>query len=61
MPRYSVQLPVTGYVIKEVEADSEESAIEAAMAEGSELSDIEEWNTHKRVAYGNVCSAIDEK
>lgn len=54
MPRYSVSLPITGYLIKEVEADSEQAAIEAALSEPASNDDIEEWETTDAVVTGNV-------
>lgn len=55
MPKYSVQIPITGYVIVEVEAADEKEAIQKAF-ESDELSktDIEEWETHEHVCEGNV-------
>ena len=55
MPRYSVQLPITGYVITEVEADSKEAAIKKALTEGEfTKDDIEEWEVHEFANRGNV-------
>jgi hypothetical protein len=61
MPKYSVQVPITGYVIVEVEADSEDAAIDVALYRGAELADIDEWTTHRQVVYGNVCAALCNK
>lgn len=54
MPKtYSVCLPISGYVAVQVEAEDEESAIEAAMKEDVGALDIEEWQTHKKIVEGN--------
>jgi hypothetical protein len=58
MTKYSVQLPVTGYIIKEVEAANEAAAIEAALELPATADEIEEWQTHKQVTQGNVCYAV---
>lgn len=57
MPRYSVQLPITGYIIKEVEAADEKAAIQAALELPASNEDLEEWETHEYVTKGNVCYA----
>ncbi len=53
MPRYSVQLPITGYVIVEVEADTSAAAIEAALV-SARREEIEEWEAHRHTNRGNV-------
>lgn len=58
MKRYSVSIPITGYVIVEIDAESEEAAIEAALDTEITSDLIEEWETHRQVTRGNVCSAI---
>lgn len=53
--KYNVTLPITGTVfISDIEADSEEEAIEKAMEANITTEDIEEWNTHERIVEGNV-------
>lgn len=57
--RFSVSVPFTGYVVIEVDADDEESAIAAAlMSEDLDFKNAEEVEFHKRVVRGNVCSAV---
>lgn len=56
MPKYVVTLPVSGYCIVDVEAENEDAAIEVAMEVASQ-EHLESWQTHKRIVYGNVCSA----
>ena len=51
---FSVQLPITGYVVVEVEAADERAAIKAALASDVKQSDIEEWETHECTNRGNV-------
>lgn len=54
MPKYLVQLPVSGVASIEVEADSEQAAIKAALnGEGTDPV-LENWETHERVVEGNV-------
>jgi len=55
MPRYEVQLPITGYAIIEVEAEDEKSAIDVALqSEDLTLSSIETWAAVEQVVEGNV-------
>lgn len=66
MPKYGVVLPVTGQVYCEVEAASEEEAIELAMDFPFTNKDIEDWETHKQtnrgnIAYGNCTEASAEE
>jgi len=60
MARYSVEIPIAGSMTIEVEADSEESAIEAGWArfheEGPDAFDVS-WEALSHVTNGNVCSA----
>jgi hypothetical protein len=58
MPRYSVVLPVTGYVYTEVEAYNETDAIDKALEHGFSNKDIEEWEVHERVTDGNISYAV---
>lgn len=58
MKKWEVSLPISGYVCVEVEAEDEESAIEAAFMSDITTKDIEEWETHHQIARGNVCSAV---
>lgn len=57
MPKYNVMLPVAGYVSCEVEAESEDEAIEKAKDVDFSTSDIEEWNVYVDLMKGNVCQA----
>jgi len=54
---YEVTLPIAGYAITEVEADSEKEAIENAMQSGVDMGEIEEWDTYRHIVQGNVCYA----
>lgn len=56
MPRYCVTLPVTGYCVVEVEADTSEHAIEKAHNMAS-ADNLETWETHNEICTGNVCHA----
>lgn len=65
MKRYDVTLPVVGQVVVTVEAEDEESAIEAALgldpfpinADGVNGAEIIELNTVRRVVTSNVLHA----
>lgn len=52
--KWSVAIPVTGVIYEEVEADSEEEAIDEAMSGSYKTKDIEEWEIHRHVVRGNV-------
>jgi hypothetical protein len=60
---YYVKIPFAGYVGLEVEADDEESAIEAALdkaamtCEGRDGTEVQEWEFLEYVVQGNVCAA----
>lgn len=54
MSTYSVRLPICGYLMIEVEADSEEAAIEAACASDYGTEHIEEWSAYTEIVRGNV-------
>lgn len=65
MPRYSVQIPVTGSIIVTVEAADETAAQEAAWDKAGfrimcddEDAEAGEFESHDKVAYGNVCAAV---
>lgn len=51
---WSVVVPIAGHVCKTVEADTEEEAIQEAIATAT-LEDIESWDALKRFNQGNVC------
>lgn len=56
--QWSVTLPITGYVVVEVETDDdgdEEDAIETALSSEVSIKDVQEWETLRRVNQGNVC------
>lgn len=58
MKKWGVRLPVSGYVYVEVEAADEDAAIEAAFDAAFDARDIEEWEVHRDIVQGNVCSAV---
>lgn len=57
MPKYSVELPIVGWALVEVEADNEESAVNAALGGEITFDDIQEWDAVRQVTRGNVCYA----
>lgn len=54
MPRYSVQLPIMGYVITEVEAENGDAAVKVALEQSFTRDQIEEWEVYERTVSGNV-------
>lgn len=50
---FSVTIPIAGHAIVEVEAETEEEAIEAAF-DKVQLSDIDSWEALHRFSEGNV-------
>jgi hypothetical protein len=53
---WTVQVPIAGHAILEVEAESAESAIEAALNSNDLTHDkIETWEALERFNQGNVC------
>lgn len=54
MPKYNVILPINGCVNLEIEADSEEQAIQKGLQEDINTDDIDEFNTYKNLLSGNV-------
>lgn len=60
--RYGVTLPITGTVYVEVEADSEEAAIEAALNSDDLTGDaIESWEATDRIVKGNVFYGVQNE
>lgn len=56
---YGVTLPVTGKAYIEVEAASEEEAIEKALdSTDLTIENIQEWEAVERINEGNVCYAM---
>lgn len=57
MKKYGVYVPIAGYIYKEVEAESEEEAVDLVFEEGYEENDIQEMEMHEQLVQGNVCYA----
>ena len=53
--KYSIKMPIAGYVYKEIEADSEADALKKLYEEGYELTDIEECDMFEKLVEGNIC------
>jgi hypothetical protein len=54
MPKFDVSLPVIGFVmIEDIEAESEEEAIEKAMNKGHLIDDIVEFEVLDKICEGN--------
>ena len=62
MKKYFVEIPITGYVSVEIEANSKEEAIEKAW-ESPDLSldNVVEWEAHAYVSKGNVLYALRDE
>lgn len=54
---WSVTLPITGLAYLEVEAETEDEAIEMALGM-VENNDIETWEAVRSITRGNVCYAM---
>ncbi len=54
MKKYGVTLPIAGEAYVEVEANSEEEALEMAKSTVT-LEDLQEWDYMNKVNSGNVC------
>jgi hypothetical protein len=54
MATYAISMPITGFIYKEVEADSEEQAKEKFHQLELKTDDIEDWEIHNHVTQGNM-------
>lgn len=54
MKKYSVTVPITGIIFTEVEAESEEGAIDKALEAAYTFEDISEWDTCRQIVRGNI-------
>ena len=61
MKKYGVSIPVSGYVYKEVEAESKEEALEKAFDEGYKDDEIAELDMYDVLVEGNVCYTYHTK
>lgn len=52
--KYSVSMPITGFVHKEIEAESKEEALDKFYQMDTLGNDIEEWNYCEEIVTGNV-------
>lgn len=57
MRSYCVTLPVTGIAVIDVEAETEEEAIEKALQDVTSAH-LEQWEAVERINAGNVCYAM---
>lgn len=51
---YAVRLPITGVIDINIEAESEDDAIEKALDSDITSDDISEWETCRQIVQGNV-------
>lgn len=61
MKRYGVSVPIAGYIYKEVEANSEEEALNKVFLDGWEDEDIQEIDMYESIIEGNVCHLYNTK
>ncbi len=61
MKTWTVQIPITGYIELEVEAESAKAAIEIAMSKELTAADLVTWETHTEVVKGNVFYGVLNK
>lgn len=61
MKNYEVSLPIAGYVLVQVEAADRTEALNKALASKIKLTDIEEWETYRIIAEGNVFHGIQNE
>lgn len=55
MPLYDVTVPIAGYAVVRVRANSEQEAVDAAINSDQLTTDaIEEWDGYTRLVEGNV-------
>ena len=58
MKRYTVSVPIAGFISVDVEAENEEEAIKKALkSEELKLENCEEWETFKQLCEGNILHA----
>ena len=56
MKTYVVTVPMAGHLVIEVEAESEEAAIDAALeSEDLTLDRLEDWQAMRQFNTGNIC------
>lgn len=53
MKAYTITMPVTGIMVKTVEAETVEEAIEKFCDEIT-VNDLEQWEVHEEIVKGNV-------
>lgn len=55
MKTYSITMPITGYIHKEVEAENEAQALDLFYsAQDLTINDFEEWDMHEKIVEGNI-------
>lgn len=59
MPHWSVSIPISGILYKEVEAPDKKSAIQTALEQPyNEKNDEVQWESMERITYGNVFAGM---
>lgn len=58
---WSVQVPITGFVLVIVEAETEEEAVQKALEVYVTKADIEKWATCEQIVTGNVFNGVINK
>ncbi len=54
MPSYEVKVPIAGYVVVEVKANSEKEAVKKALEKDYSLDDVYEWDGYETIVRNNV-------
>lgn len=57
MKKYSVEMPIAGYVVIEVEAGNKNDAINKVLEKGFEDDEIMELEMFPKLVEGNICHA----
>lgn len=60
MKEYIIKMPVTGLLVRTVNANSEEEAIEKFHNEVT-IDDIETWESHEQIVKGNVFYGVQNE
>lgn len=54
MIKYGISMPISGFIYKELEAESKEEAKEKFYALEIKTQDISDWDMHEKIVNGNV-------
>ena len=57
MKAYEVYVPINGYVVMQIAAESQEAAIKEALEQEVNMADIMEFDMYGHIMDGNMCQA----